>query len=117
MKSAPTIPFKKGNWETLSGAALAKAILVTGENRLDYARKFGSKTVFIRDCGGVQRLRAVGNDGLVYQLKVYTGMAATGNTKELDISAAALARAAETGFWDLLVWSIYRVNLVNTATI
>jgi len=76
-------------WEVLTGAAKSKAERVTGEDRLDYAKRFGRKTVFLRD-SGVLRLRAIGPAGEVFQLKLH-------GSQNLDKEAAQLARAAALG--------------------
>jgi hypothetical protein len=81
--------FQNNGWEVLEGAAKAKAERVTGENRLDYAKRFGRKTVFLRD-SGVLRLRAIGPSGEVYQMKLFS-------SNGLEKAARELALAAATG--------------------
>ena len=75
-------------WVPLTGSAKAKAETVTGEFRLDYAKRFGRKTVFMRD-SGLFRLRAVGPMGEVYQMKVLGG--------QLEKYAKEVALAAKLG--------------------
>ncbi len=82
--------YNPAGWERLEGSALTKARRVTG-TEVQYARRFGRKTVFLRDSGlGAYRLRAVGPRGEVYQMKV-------GNWTELDKWAGVLAHAAKLG--------------------
>lgn len=82
--------FDFNGWEQLEGKALNKALEVTGESTLHFAKKFGVKTVFARDCCGVVRFRAIGPKGEVYGLKVFCG-------ENLDRCAMELSRAAALG--------------------
>ena len=76
-------------WETLKGSAFAKAKRILNEE-MDYAKKFGRKSVFARDSLGVFRLRAIGNDGRIYAYKAHS-------LQEVEKMAPRLARAAAVG--------------------
>lgn len=87
------------DWQLVTGAALAKAVRIFGahlqsrtnlEGRF-YAVKFGRKTVFALD-SGVIRLYVVGDDDLIYSLKVHTGLNGV-STRDLQI----ITRAAAVG--------------------
>lgn len=87
------------DWQPVTGAALAKAVRIFGaqlQSRADlegrfYAAKFGRKTVFALD-SGVIRLYAMGDDGLIYSLKVHTALGGV-NARDLQV----LTRAAAVG--------------------
>lgn len=79
-------------WTRLEGKGLAKALEVTQEQDRSpvYAKKYGWKTVFCFDTG-VQRLRAIGPNREILQMKVHTGFPPS----EDDVRV--LAEAAMTG--------------------
>jgi hypothetical protein len=88
-----------GGWETLEGRGLAKFLQVfegqfpgpASQYEGDvYAKKFGRKTVFVKD-SGVLRLYCAGDDGNIYSLKIHTGFPPPDNDcRELVDAAAGL---------------------------
>ena len=76
-------------WELLEGSAFAKVKRLLGGEEMHYAKKFGRKTVFLRD-SGVFRLRSIGPEGEVYQLKEFS-------PSRVEQGAKDIARAAMTG--------------------
>lgn len=93
------------NWEKLFGDAREKVERVFSEQfdgRSDedlYAFKPGRKTVFARDCGGVTRLYAAGDDGRIYSLKVHTNVNNVGMHSLNELTRAAVIGLDEDAKW------------------